>query len=291
MFAFLRRVFDVFGRQKLADLEASVNTVKWYHSFEVCPGVWSKGQIHMDWRAMLDTYGVGNLTGKTVADVGAWDGAYSFALEERGARIYSIDIQDPDKTGYNVAHRLRNSKAKYIRSSVYDIASHGIKFDGILLSGVFYHLKYPILAFEKLNEALKPNGILWFSGESFLNYAETLGGKGATGPELMDLAKSDIPLCLIYPGKYKNASNWHVPNIACIKGWLGAAGFTLHRTWTQEDPAAHVQTVYGVAEKTGTVEQEHPLVGTNMWNEPAFLSAPQPRSSPVEEGSTGEVVG
>ena len=89
--------------------------------------------------------------------------------------------------------------------------------DLIVFRGVYYHLKHPILAFERLAAAMKMGGTLHFEGEGLLNYAEDLDGK----PVKIDFAaliKSNAPVCLIYPNSYKRASNWFVPTPAALRG-------------------------------------------------------------------------
>jgi len=249
-------------------IQTAIDDAKWYHDFEVVPGYWTGGQFRIGEKGLLDGYKLyAPLDGMVIADVGAWDGAITFELETRGARAIGCDIQDPDKTAFNTAKRLRGAEAGYIQTSVYDIDKHGITFDAVVFNGVFYHLKYPILAFERINAALKEGGRLYFSGEIFMNYAETLTGEPVT-EGLRDLAMSEIPMSLVYPGRYKGASNWHIPNFACVKGWLAAAGFELERHWFQDGKAERptLQSVLGVARKVGGVEDEHPLVGVTMWN-------------------------
>lgn len=114
---------------------------KWYHDFEVVPGHWTGGQFRIGEKELLDGYGLaGPLDGQVIADIGAWDGAITFELEARGAKPIGCDIQDPDKTAFNTAKRLRGSEAGYIQTSVYDIDKHGVTFDAVVFNGVFYHL-------------------------------------------------------------------------------------------------------------------------------------------------------
>jgi tRNA (mo5U34)-methyltransferase len=68
----------------------------------------------------LDYYGIPeDLTGKSALDIGAWDGLYSFELERRRASVVALDIQDPERTGFNIARKIKNSSVKYLKCSVY----------------------------------------------------------------------------------------------------------------------------------------------------------------------------
>ena len=99
-------------------------------------------------RETLNIYGVpGNLAGQEVLDIGAWDGPYTFEFERRGAKVTALDIQNPDRTGFNVSKKILKSNAMYICASVYELPHEfKNKFDIVFYSGVYYHLKNPLLA-------------------------------------------------------------------------------------------------------------------------------------------------
>jgi hypothetical protein len=116
---------------------------------------------------------------------------------------------------------------EYTQLSIYDInKAFPEKFDLITCFGVYYHLKHPLLGFEALAEALAERGRLYFEGELLINYSETHAGRPSTLNNHA-LAESDVPLALCYTGCYKGASNWFVPNLTCLQGWLEACGLAL----------------------------------------------------------------
>jgi tRNA (mo5U34)-methyltransferase len=212
------------------DVQKKIQSVRWYHSFEVLPGVITPGEHAWDAKQVLDQLGVpADLHGRRALDVGTWDGPLAFALEDRGADVDAIDVQNPDCTAFNTAKSLRNSRVRYTQLSVYDAGkAFPYKFDLITCFGVYYHLKHPLMGFEALAEALAPDGQLFLEGELLVNYAETLTGE----PSDLDnraLGESAVPLVASYAGEYKNASNWFIPNLAALRGWLEAAG--LEMTW------------------------------------------------------------
>src|SRR5262245_53605468 len=67
-----------------------------------------------------------DLTGKTVLDIGAWDGFFSFEFERRGAkRVLAIDTYAWDKGGLDcflLARAHFNSKVDYQRLDVHDLS-------------------------------------------------------------------------------------------------------------------------------------------------------------------------
>lgn len=264
--------------RSMSDDEARtlVATATWYHTFQLRPGVISPGQVEFDAPAALDALGVPqDLRGKKVLDVGAWDGPMTFEMERRGAQAYALDIQDPTRVGFAIARQVIGSHAVHHEGSVYALPQDDLSdFDHIVFRGVYYHLKYPLLAFECLSAALKQGGLLHFEGEAFLRYAETLAGepilddgpppkrwgrKPADTSWLRKIAESDIPVCLSYPNTYKGASNWFVPNAACLRSWLEATGFDVVEMtpWIGGDTG---QRLYGQARKVREASRlEHPL--------------------------------
>ena len=217
------------------DVLAHIHQAKWYHSFEIVPGVITPGICRVYPEKMFQRFGLASrLNGKRILEIGTWDGPFAFELEFRGAEVVATDIQDPDRTGFNTAKTILGSQLKYVRASVYDLTQHlDGKFDIVVFMGVFYHLKYPVLAFEEINKVLKDDGILLFEGECFSHYAEKAdagGVKRLSRLLLSVFAHSEIPMALFYSGTYKNdISNWHIPNISCVKSWLATAHFHVKR--------------------------------------------------------------
>lgn len=113
---------------------------------------------------------------------------------------------------------------------------------------MYYHLKHPILAFERIAASLKLGGSLHFEGEGLIKYAEDLDGK-SVDIDFKAILESDAPFCLIYPNSYKG-SNWFIPTPAALKSCMQAAGLEVVElnTWTTpEDNSA--QRIYGYAVK------------------------------------------
>ncbi|HEY2733662.1 MAG TPA: hypothetical protein VGI70_06735, partial [Polyangiales bacterium] len=71
-------------------LQAEVDSFAWYHSIELGHGVTTKGQSVM--AEMLTESQLPDFRGRSVLDIGAWDGYYSFLAERRGAaRVVALD--------------------------------------------------------------------------------------------------------------------------------------------------------------------------------------------------------
>jgi tRNA (mo5U34)-methyltransferase len=239
------------------DVEEKVRQANWYHAFEVLPGVITPGEVPFDARGALNYLGVPeDLRGKRALDVGTYDGPLAFELEARGAEVWAVDVQDPDCTAFNTAKALRGSNVRYRQLSVYDVDKVFTEpFDLITYFGVYYHLKHPLLGFEALARVLADSGRLYFEGEVLLHYSETLTGERSV-LDNRRLAESDVPLALCYTGDYKGWSNWFVPNLTCLRGWLQAAGLeiTSYGFLTDETVAPFpAQRVHGVAQKVAAL--------------------------------------
>ena len=111
------------------ELEVRVGSVgPWFHSVELPHGVVTPGQgprAYID--AAADIYFAMGVTGRTVLDVGAWDGAFSFEAERRGA----VDVLAVDdlawrpaswtsgRVGFELCHEALGSK---VRTRTLDLA-------------------------------------------------------------------------------------------------------------------------------------------------------------------------
>jgi hypothetical protein len=80
------------------------------------------GANDIDW--LLSHVGLpGDLTGRTVLDIGTTNGAGAFVAERRGAgRVVTVDIFPPDYYGFTDIAALLGSHAEYVQASVYGLA-------------------------------------------------------------------------------------------------------------------------------------------------------------------------
>jgi len=203
-----------------------VGARSWFHGFEIAPGIVSPGRVKVDARAALDYYGVPqSLSGVRALDIGARDGPYSFELERRGAEVLALDIEDPDRTGFNVAKSIRGSSVEYLRGSVYDIRRETVGGFGIVFFlGVYYHLRNPLLAFSRIWEVLKDDGTVYFEG-AVLDYAYNVESRLREKAGLLRQIAA-LPVALFNAGEYdSDISNWFIPTRACLLDWLSGTGF------------------------------------------------------------------
>ena len=215
-------------KEEIVELVASR---KWYHNYEVYPGVMTPGRTQIRAKEYLDHYGFPqDIAGKRVLEIGAFDGAYTFEVERRGGIVTAMDIQDQDRTGFSAAHRINNSKVKYIQNDVTKLnpEQHG-KYDIVLFLGVYYHILHPLLAFQNIYNVLEDDGMVFYSGH-ILEYSYKIDGLMAKHkPELMAIVDK-IPLTLFSRGCHAGVwSNWYIPNLLCLNDWLATAGFDVFK--------------------------------------------------------------
>jgi len=207
-----------------------IGSREWYHTIEVAPGVFTPGRYSPS--ALLDTMGFPkDFTGKTVLDIGAYDGFFSFEAERRGARrVLATDRHPVDHCGFAVAHELKQSKVEYAVASVFDLdpAVHGT-FDIVLFLGVFYHLRHQLLSLEKIRRVC--------TGSMFLEtqvldqeFVQKDGRRVPLSSLHPDLENS--MLLQFYPGGELNndVSNWFSTTTRCLEAMVDTSGFKVRET-------------------------------------------------------------
>ena len=115
-----------------------------------------EGRVRRRFARRLRLLGIpDDLTGWSVLDIGAWHGYFSFECERRGAeRVLAIDRYAWDLHGMDeflAARERLGSSVEHRRADVHDLDPDEIgRFDLVLLLGVFYHLRNPLAALERI---------------------------------------------------------------------------------------------------------------------------------------------
>jgi len=126
------------------ELRKKVDAIKWFHLLDLGNGIITPGS--RDPQKRIPFLGLPeDLRGMSVLDIGAWDGAYSFEAERRGAsRVLATDYycwSGPGwgtKDGFNLARQALNSKVEDREIDVLDLSAEIIgTFDLVLFLGVF----------------------------------------------------------------------------------------------------------------------------------------------------------
>lgn len=230
----------------------------WFHSIDVSHGVVTPGMQSADFlAARLQALQLPDLHGKTVLDIGAYDGFYSFEAERRGAArvvsldhyVWSLDLPEhikywneckqqgrvpepyhttphwrpadlPGKRGYDTAHRLRGSHAEAMVGDFMTTEPGVIgRFDIVFFLGVLYHLENPLAAMRRVFELTGEVAIIETAAVMIPGYEH-------------------VPMFEFYESNELNGdvSNWWAPNHRALVGLCRAAGFRRVEALTNPPP-------------------------------------------------------
>jgi len=208
-----------------------MNEIQWWHSI-MLDGVITPGRDNS--QAKLQTIQMpNNLKGKSVIDVGAWDGFFSFEAERRNAESVlaidtvmwkeaptfdvqkNIEVMHTGKKGFNFAHKILNSKVKSEEIEVMNLpylktmkGYETTKFDLVLCLGILYHMKDPFGMCKVMYDITKEGGMCILETH-------------------MDLFDIQRPVMAFYPNKECNndPGTWWGPNPQCVAKMLKSVGF------------------------------------------------------------------
>lgn len=131
-----------------SSIRDAIGSVGWFHRIDLGEGVVTPG-IDDTPLKLSKLHLPTSLHGKTVLDIGAWDGAASFEAERRGAqRVLATDWicwQGQGKSGFSTARRILGSRVQDQDIRVEDISRERLgTFDVVLFLGVLYHAEDPL---------------------------------------------------------------------------------------------------------------------------------------------------
>jgi tRNA (mo5U34)-methyltransferase len=158
-------------------LQALVDDIPWYHEFDFGNGVKShpRGvslQSYHRLQVFLEQqFHQVDFRGKSVLDIGCWDGYWSFWAEKHGAaRVFATDDSSQNwsaNRGLPLAKELLRSSVEVDQNlSVYDLSSLNQTFDVIFFLGVFYHLHDPFRAFAEIRHCCHDNTVVFAEGDA-----------------------------------------------------------------------------------------------------------------------------
>jgi tRNA (mo5U34)-methyltransferase len=143
----------------------------WFHTFALAPGIYTPG-IARDHGYRLAVLGADRFSGRSVLDVGAFDGFYSFLAEVRGARrVVAVDNEQyldwvrarfgvtlQGGVGFRAIAGLVGSRVEYRRMDALDVRELGERFDVALCFGILHRVTNPIALLRALADVLAPGG-------------------------------------------------------------------------------------------------------------------------------------
>ena len=238
------------------ELRRGVADIDWWHSIDLGSGVVTPGKA--DTPSLLSRLELpASLAGRSVLDIGAWDGFYSFEAERRGAsEVVAMDLHSwqeggeswGSKAGFEFARKARDSKVRDVMADVMELTPEvvGGQFDLVLFLGVLYHLRDPLGGLERVASVTRGQLIL-----------ETL----------VDLTQIGRPAAAFYPSRdFVESTNWWGPNTPAVIAMLETAGFRdIRVVW----PTSRGQRLKNVAYNIGNVA--HSRLSRSRQSLPASL--------------------
>lgn len=199
-----------------------------------------------------------DLSGSTVLDLGCNGGFYSLALKKRGAqRVLAVDVDDRYLNQARFAAEVLELEIEFEKLSIYDVDKISGRFDYVLFMGVFYHLRYPLFALDKVIK--KVRGKLVF---------QTMIRGSLTSPVLKDdyhfwnkriFETPNFPSMYFIEKKYAgDPTNWWIPNHGAMEGMLRSSGLEIV---AHPEPETWVCTPVNV-QRDGKYILDHELAGT-----------------------------
>jgi tRNA (mo5U34)-methyltransferase len=236
---------DVFDASAVpADLRARVEAITWYHSIDLGHGLVTPGNpVNKEMVAR----GLPGLRGRSVLDVGAWDGFYSFLAERRGAaRVVALDhyawcvdfmrrleywraceaagelpdpLRDltdfyrpdtmPGRRGFDLVRQVTGSRVEPVVADFMETGPDDIgRFDVVLFLGVLYHVREPLRALERIRTLTDGVAVV---------ETEAVHVPGLRNARLLEFHPG---------GEFRgDHTNWFVPTEAALHALCRAAGF------------------------------------------------------------------
>src|SRR5579875_2091511 len=196
------------------DLAARVNELRWFHQIDlgglITPGV----SDHENLRSCAETYFADGVEGKSVLDIGCWDGFNSLEAVRRGAsRVLATDhwvwAHHPwaSRRTIELVRDVAAPALEIADADLFDLAPDRFgRFDVVLFCGVLYHLRDMFAGLER---------------------AAAMAREMLVVETHIDAADIDRPAAIFYPGGELggDGSNWWGPNRACVEAMLWALGF------------------------------------------------------------------
>jgi tRNA (mo5U34)-methyltransferase len=238
------------------DLVQRIREHPWFHTMKLDDGLVTAGDSPE--RPIMAAPGtIPDVRGKSVLDIGAWDGKYSFQAEAAGAaRVVALDhyvwkldpaarqayyeqcrsdgvLPDPDmidrgflvegvlpgKKGFDLAHEYLDSRVEAVVDDFMsmDLDAFG-SFDVVLYFGVLYHMVNPIEALKRVRQVTDEVAVIETSGIAVPGYAEASLVHFFAGNELND-----------------DYGNWFAPSAPALVGMCRSAGFRRATVVATED--------------------------------------------------------
>ena len=120
----------------------------WFHNLDLAgiptaPNHFLGNYPRCKWEGFADSL-PGDLSGRSVLDLGCNAGFYAFEMKRRGAeRVLAVDSDPRYLAQARLASKVLDLDIELRQLSIYEIQRLKEKFDLVLFLGVLYHLRHP----------------------------------------------------------------------------------------------------------------------------------------------------
>jgi tRNA (mo5U34)-methyltransferase len=170
-----REVADLLeiGADERAARETLDRVPLWFHTFSLDGGSLYTPGVARDHRYRVPALPA-DLHGRSVLDVGTFDGFYAFLCEARGARrVMAVDneqyrewvqarwgVELEGAEGFRAIAALLESEVEYLRLDAFQLDQLGEAFDLIICFGVLHRVEDPLRLLRVLRRRLDDGGCL-----------------------------------------------------------------------------------------------------------------------------------
>jgi tRNA (mo5U34)-methyltransferase len=200
-----------------------------------------------------------DLSGCSVLDLGCNGGFYSIQMKQRGAsRVLGIDVDDRYLSQARFAAETLGLEIEFQKRSVYEVDSIEGQFDYVFFMGVFYHLRYPLFALDKVIKKVKKTLIFQTMIRGSEDVMEVAANYHFWNKDIF--ADPAFPQMYFIEHRYADdPTNWWIPNRSAAEAMLRSSGLEIvshpeSETWICE-PRTSVR-------EDGRYVLDHELAGT-----------------------------
>lgn len=221
---------------------------EWFHNInlkgvQTAPEHFLGDYPNVKWKALAPELPQ-DLAGATILDVGCNGGFYSLEMKRRGAeRVLAVDVDDRYLAQARFAADTLGLEIEFMKLSVYDIDSIPDQYDYVFFMGVFYHLRYPLFALDKVIKKVRHRLIF----QTMLRGSEQ-AKKWQDDYHFWNkkiFEQPDFPCMYFIENSYAgDPTNWWIPNRGAAEAMLRSSGLEI---------VSHPETETWICEPKSTI--------------------------------------